>query len=85
MHLDGRAPAHLQPRVRTQLSDTEREPEPAPTVVLDSGYYERGTLARRDAHDLLADVDSALADVETRADKLLENLLGFLEVETSSM
>lgn len=82
MHLDGRAPAHLQPRVQTECPELDVAPEPVPAVVLDHGYYERGILARKHAHDLLGDVDSALADVESRADRLLEHLLEFLESET---
>ena len=38
--------------------------------LLDSGYYERGLRARRDAHNLLDDVASVLADVESRADRV---------------
>ena len=82
-HLDGRAPAHPPSRVRTQPPESEVVPEPPSTVILDPGYYERGTLARRHAHGLLDDVDSVLADVETRADSLLEALVDFLESETT--
>ncbi|MDV6233465.1 MULTISPECIES: hypothetical protein [Rhodococcus] len=57
--------------------------DPVPRVVLDPDYYEHGTLARRHAHGLLDDVDSVLADVETRADSLLEALVDFLESETT--
>lgn len=43
----------------------------------------RGAVApRRHSHDLLADVDYALAGVEARADMLLEDFLEFLESET---
>lgn len=84
LHLDGRAPDHTRSRVRTQLSDSCIAPEPASTVVLDPGYYERGTRARRNAHDLLGDIDSTLADVEARADTLLEDLLEFIGSETGS-
>lgn len=84
MHPDGRAPAHLHPRVRGRQPELDADPEPASTVILDAGYYVRGTPARRHAHDLLADVDSALANVEARADRLLEDLLEFLESETDS-
>ena len=36
-----------------------------------------------DTHGLLDDLDSVLADVETRADSLLEALVDFLESETA--
>ncbi|MDV7199683.1 recombinase [Rhodococcus kroppenstedtii] len=83
MHLDGRAPTHLQPIARSQHPEQIPAPDPVPRVLLDPGYYERGTLARRHAHGLLDDVDSVLADVETRADSLLEALVDFLESETA--
>ena len=86
MHLDGRAAAHLQPRVRRRPPERRVAHELAvPVVVLDSGYYERGTRARRDAHGLLGDVDSVLADVEARAEKVLNDLLVFLESETDEV
>ncbi|MGV8875260.1 MAG: hypothetical protein ACOH2Q_22210 [Rhodococcus sp. (in: high G+C Gram-positive bacteria)] len=81
MHVDGRAPTHLRPPVRAPHPQPQPTPEPASTVELDPGYYERGTRARRNAHDLLADLDSSLADVENRADSLLEELLVFLGSE----
>ena len=81
MHLNGRAPTHRQPRARTQHPEADIAAEPASAIELDPGYYERGTRARRHAHDFLGDVDSALADVESRADSLLEDLLEFLESE----
>ena len=83
MHLDGRAPTHLQPIARSQQPEQIAAPDPVPRVLFDPGYYERGTLARRHAHGLLDDVDSVLADVETRADSLLEALVDFLESETA--
>lgn len=82
-HLDGRAPTHLQPTARSQQPERIVASDPVPRVVLDPGYYERGTLARRHAHGLLDDVDSVLADVETRADSLLEALVDFLESKTT--
>ncbi|MCZ4076861.1 hypothetical protein O1W68_02805 [Rhodococcus sp. H36-A4] len=82
MHLNGQAPVHLLVRVREELPERELAREPVSTVELDSGYYEHGTRARRDAHDLLGGVDSALADVEARADKLLQDLFEVLESET---
>jgi hypothetical protein len=85
MHLDGRAPTHLQPTARSQQPEPNVTPDPVPRVVLDPGYYERGTLARRHAHVLLDDVDSVLADVETRADSLLEALIDSLESETTGV
>lgn len=83
MHLDGRAPTHLQPTARSQQPEQSTAPDPVPRVLLDPGYYERGTLARRHAHGLLDDVDSVLADVENRADSLLEALVDLLESETT--
>ncbi len=83
MHWDGRAPTHLQPTARSQQPEQSTAPDPVPRVVLDPGYYERGTLARRHAHGLLDDLDSVLADVETRADSLLEALVDFLASETT--
>ncbi|MEH6797046.1 MAG: recombinase [Rhodococcus sp. (in: high G+C Gram-positive bacteria)] len=85
MHLGGRAPAHLRPRARAQQRELDVAPEPVSTVVLDPGSYERGTRARRNAHEVLGDVGSALADVETRADRLLEGLLKFLASETDEV
>jgi hypothetical protein len=82
-HLDGRAPTRLQPTARSQQPERIAASDPVPRLVLDPGYYERGTLARRHAHGLLDDVDSVLADVETRADSLLEALVDFLESETT--
>src|SRR3546814_2325662 len=83
MHWDGRAPTHLQPTARSQQPEQSTAPDPVPRVVLDPGYYERGTLARRHAHGLLDDLDSVLANVETRADSLLAALVDFLASETT--
>lgn len=80
-HLRGHAPAHRH-NVRAQPLEPGIAPECARAVVLDPDSYERGILARRNAHDLLADVDSALADVEDRADTVLRDLLRILESET---
>ena len=82
LHLNGRAPAHPHLPVRVHHPESHVATKPASTVVvLDPGYYERGTRARRYAHNLLGNVDSALAEVEIRADKLLEDLLEFIELE----
>ena len=80
-HLGGRAPTHIPPPVRETNPKRVFTLEPASAVSLDPGYYERGTLARRHSHALLDDVDSVLADVENRADRLLRELLEFLDAE----
>jgi hypothetical protein len=56
--------------MRERHPESNVAPEPASAGVLDSGYYERGLRARRDAHNLLDDVASVLADVESRADRV---------------
>lgn len=83
MHLNGRAPIHPRHRIRAQRPEPDLAPEPASTALLDSGYYERGTLARRRAHDFLGDIESVLADVESRAEKMLNDLLGFLDPDAA--
>ncbi|QYA99811.1 hypothetical protein I1A62_01180 (plasmid) [Rhodococcus sp. USK10] len=44
-------------------------------VDLDQGYYDRGIVARRDAHDHVEDITDILAGIEDEADKLLVDLL----------
>ncbi len=80
-HLDGRAPVHRLHSVQARQPSAHLVPQPASASVLDPGYYEHGTRARRDAHELLGGVDSTLDDVEDRADALLKRLLEFVEAE----
>jgi hypothetical protein len=80
-HLDGRAPVHRHHSVQARQPSTDLVPKPASASLLDPGYYEHGTRARRDAHQLLGGVDSTLDDVEERADSLLKRLLEFVEAE----
>lgn len=84
MHLNGRGPTHPRHRTRAQRPEPGLAPEPASTTTsFDSGYYERGTLARRQAHDLLCDIESVFADVESRAEKMLNDLLEFLDPDAA--
>ena len=55
--------------------DTWVEPE----IELDSGYYERGTAARRRDHEALEDLTDSFDEIEDRADALLEELLVVME------
>jgi hypothetical protein len=47
--------------------------------VLDPHYYERGTQARRSAHQDLTDVTDLLDDIEDRAEQLLAELASILD------
>ncbi|UNN05174.1 hypothetical protein [Rhodococcus opacus] len=78
-HLSGKAPAHTLPPRRSR-------PDTAPDMHsidgnrdLDTHYYERGTQARRSAHQDLTDVTDLLDDIEDRADQLLAELASILD------
>jgi len=75
-HLSGRAPVRkvlpVPPQDATETS-VERE------IVLDPGYYERGTAARHRDHEALEDLTDVFDEIETRTHVLLEDLMGVLE------
>ncbi|MGW9567021.1 hypothetical protein [Prescottella equi] len=79
-HLTGTAPAHTLPTRRPRSAPAAADPAPPPKPPqLSDEYYDRGTAARRDALDSLADVADVLDDVEARADALLEQTLAMIE------
>lgn len=79
-HLTGTAPIHTIPPRRQRTKTTAAEPiPPAKSPQLSGDYYDRGTTARRDALDALADVTDVLDDVEARAEALLEQTLAMIE------
>jgi len=75
-HLSGRAP------VRKVLPVPPHDDPGAtiePDVILDSGYYDRGTAARRRDHEALGDLTDVFDEIEQRAEALLDELLAVLE------
>ena len=48
-------------------------------VELDTGYYDRGIVARRDAHSQLEDVTDILDAIEDETDRILADLLAILD------
>jgi hypothetical protein len=75
-HLSGRAP------VRRALPVPSQDNTSAPVesgVILDSGYYDRGTAARRRDHHGLEDLTGVFDEIEARADALFDELLRVLE------
>ncbi|MGV9718536.1 hypothetical protein [Rhodococcus pyridinivorans] len=75
-HLSGHAP------VRRALPVPPQDDTGAPDesdVILDSGYYDRGTAARRRDHEALEDLTDVFGEIEQRADALLDELLAVLE------
>jgi len=75
-HLSGRAPTRRTlPVPQRNDVDTWVEPE----IELDSGYYERGTAARRRDHADLGGLADVFDEIEARADALLDELLTVLE------
>ena len=48
-------------------------------VELDQGYYDRGIVARRNAHTHLDDVTDIHDGIEEEADKLIVDLLAILD------
>lgn len=74
-HLTGQSPTH--PGRITEPGagrDTTVVHSAWGDVVLDQGYYVRGTAARRDAHERLSDMGARLDEVEDRIDDLLRRL-----------
>ncbi|WP_176224650.1 hypothetical protein [Rhodococcus sp. 1168] len=49
------------------------------TGLLDADYYERGIAARKQSHRILGGIISALDEVEEQADRLLAELLEFID------
>ena len=75
-HLSGRAPVRRALPVPLQ-GDVDARVEP--DMVLDQSYYDRGTAARRRAHEALEDLTDVFDEIEGRADALLEDLMEVLE------
>ncbi|ATQ30194.1 hypothetical protein CS378_16540 [Rhodococcus ruber] len=75
-HLSGRAPTRRALPVPPQ-EDVDACVEP--DIALDPDYYDRGAQARRRDHKALKDLTDVFDEIETRADALLEELMGVLE------
>ncbi|KOS57580.1 hypothetical protein [Rhodococcus rhodochrous] len=75
-YLSGRAPMRRALPVPSQ-DDTGAPVESG--IILDSGYYDRGTAARRRDHEALEDLTDVFGDIEQRAEALLDELLAVLE------
>lgn len=76
------APHRQRPRPRYGDSGDEYSPAAAdstPQAHLDPDYHHRGIASRRIAHSALSDVDTILAGVEDRADRLLAELLALID------
>ncbi|WP_251550004.1 hypothetical protein [Rhodococcus sp. 11-3] len=74
-HLSERAPVRKPLPVRPQDDDAWIEPE----ITLDPSYYERGTTARRHAHETLDDLSDLFDEIEARADALFDDLCTVLD------
>ncbi len=75
-HLSGRAPTR---RVLSVHPQEEVDAWVEPDIALDPDYYDRGAQARRRDHKALEDLTDVFDEIETRADALLEELMGVLE------
>lgn len=75
-HLSGRAPTR---RVLSVHPEEEVNAWVEPDIALDPDYYDRGAQARRCDHKALEDLTDVFDEIETRADALLEELMGVLE------
>ncbi|WP_257014441.1 hypothetical protein [Rhodococcus sp. ACPA1] len=79
-HLTGQAPVHKRPPARTPTLLHENAVAPvAVDVDLDQDYYDRGIVARRNAHTRLETVTDILDGIDDEADKLLADLLAILD------
>ncbi|EID76970.1 MULTISPECIES: hypothetical protein [Rhodococcus] len=79
-HLTGQAPVHR--RLPLRLDTVERASDTSIEIVnveLDTGYYDRGIVARRDAHSQLEDVTDILDAIEDETDRILADLLAILD------
>ncbi|MGU3586390.1 hypothetical protein ACLBYD_24875 [Rhodococcus sp. C26F] len=75
-HLSGQVP------IRRALPVLPQDDTGAPVeadIILDPGYYDRGTTARHRDIEALEDLNDVFDEIEARTDALLENLVGVLE------